>query len=895
MEDFFISYNRADEGWATWVAWQLEEDGHSVIIQAWDFKAGENFVARMQHAATECRRTIAILSSNYLRAEFTLAEWGAAFANDPTGKQGTLLPVRVEEIKAPGLLSAINYIDLVDKYEEDARRILLTSVRRVRAKPASPPPYPGRAVKPEHPGLFPNRGKPKYPGPIPSEKLDGVENSLLRGLRKWVLRWRKRRNPEIGAEAARLHLLKQVRSVCIDGMLGDMEREAGAPFNVKVSVSKESVDAATAAVVETDVCTAFDNADHLLLILGAQGTGKTFKLLELLKELLQRVEHGRERRIPVYLNLSSWGEWADKKRPFSDWVISEVMSAYGLSSRVVVERWVEGEELALLLDGLDEITAGRAETGTAGEENAQKLSVSCRRRCLDEINNYINWSNIWLALSCRKNEYRALGKKLFNRRDEYLATVNELEDAEVIDYLERAGPKLKSLREAVETDPRLRKMAGAPLLLRMMSVAYRDKPGVTASVIVGGGRGGEAARWKDLFEKYVQERRLTTDDPLPKEYSLKSIRDYLGQLADKMEQDKSNIFHVDGLQPSSVWLSPSDRWLYRLLVSLLLFLFVWVLVGLPAGWALGYEWASRPWAGQAVQHLEPIGETIRSFSVENMLRLTLCCGGIVAAGFALFKSWGFGAMCGLAIGLSRTLTVKLGPGDGSIEWLAQGPISIVLGIGVSLLMMHERDHDRDQISPLKRSQLHLRPALIGAGVAAGVGVILGAFLSGILGWKEGLPRGLAFGSALIPVCVLFNGYRNVGVEIKTRANQGIRYSAFTALWTALWSALTGVVCFGGFYWSFLGPQRGVVSAILGLSLSVISLVYGCIPVMQHWSLRTVLYLRGRAPLRLVRFLKAAESLRLLRRIGGGYSFQHESLRKYFLEYHRAKGGREVQG
>src|SRR5262249_8408630 len=34
--DFFVSYAQADRGWAEWIAWQLEQDGYQVLIQAWD-------------------------------------------------------------------------------------------------------------------------------------------------------------------------------------------------------------------------------------------------------------------------------------------------------------------------------------------------------------------------------------------------------------------------------------------------------------------------------------------------------------------------------------------------------------------------------------------------------------------------------------------------------------------------------------------------------------------------------------------------------------------------------------------------------------------------------------------------------------------------------------------
>ena len=33
--DFFVSYTQADRGWAEWIAWQLEEDGYRVLLQAW--------------------------------------------------------------------------------------------------------------------------------------------------------------------------------------------------------------------------------------------------------------------------------------------------------------------------------------------------------------------------------------------------------------------------------------------------------------------------------------------------------------------------------------------------------------------------------------------------------------------------------------------------------------------------------------------------------------------------------------------------------------------------------------------------------------------------------------------------------------------------------------------
>lgn len=64
MKDFFVSYNNADKQWAEWIAWVLEEAGYSVLIQAWDFRPGTNFVLEMQAAAEQTQQTLAVLSED---------------------------------------------------------------------------------------------------------------------------------------------------------------------------------------------------------------------------------------------------------------------------------------------------------------------------------------------------------------------------------------------------------------------------------------------------------------------------------------------------------------------------------------------------------------------------------------------------------------------------------------------------------------------------------------------------------------------------------------------------------------------------------------------------------------------------------------------------------------
>ncbi len=168
-KDFFISYNKADRAWAEWVAWELEEAGYTVVIQAWDFRPGSNFVVEMDRASKQAQRTMGILSPDYVNAMFTQSEWSAAFVTDPTGTIGKLLPVLVRECNPQGLLTTMVHIDLVGVKEAQARKTLLEGVQRGRAKPHVKPKFPGTVKR-----LVANQ--PRFPGLQETQKGDDREN-----------------------------------------------------------------------------------------------------------------------------------------------------------------------------------------------------------------------------------------------------------------------------------------------------------------------------------------------------------------------------------------------------------------------------------------------------------------------------------------------------------------------------------------------------------------------------------------------------------------------------------------------------------------------------------------------------------------------------------------------
>jgi TIR domain len=161
--DFFISYTQTDRAWAEWIAWLLEEDGYRVLLQAWDFVVGGNWLQSMHEGTAKAARTIAVLSEAYLRSVYGQAEWQAAWKQDPDGEQRKLLVFRVENCDRSGLLAGLTGIDIFGVDETQARSRVRSSVAtaiRGRAKPDRPPRFPssGRAVTTQA----------RFPGSLPS-------------------------------------------------------------------------------------------------------------------------------------------------------------------------------------------------------------------------------------------------------------------------------------------------------------------------------------------------------------------------------------------------------------------------------------------------------------------------------------------------------------------------------------------------------------------------------------------------------------------------------------------------------------------------------------------------------------------------------------------------------
>jgi hypothetical protein len=167
--DFFVSYTKADEAWAEWIAWVVEEMGFQAMVQAWDFLPGHHWAQKMDAGVKSCERTIAVLSPDYQKSVYGAAEWQTAWVQDAQGIRRKLLPVRVRDYKVSGLLATVVYIDLFGTDETTACRLLeemLNEASADRAKPGGPPPFPGGQQ---------SRQPPRFPGAAHRDQDEAVD------------------------------------------------------------------------------------------------------------------------------------------------------------------------------------------------------------------------------------------------------------------------------------------------------------------------------------------------------------------------------------------------------------------------------------------------------------------------------------------------------------------------------------------------------------------------------------------------------------------------------------------------------------------------------------------------------------------------------------------------
>jgi eukaryotic-like serine/threonine-protein kinase len=587
---------------------------------------------------------------------------------------------------------------------------------------------------------------------------------------------------------------------------------------------------------DTPISQVFDQMGGRLLILGAPGAGKTTLLLQLAAALLDRAEADPTQPIPVVVNLASW---ARRRQPLAAWLADELAVSYDIPAQKA-RAWVDADELALLLDGLDEVASAH------------------RAACVVAINAWRREHGLVPLVVCsRTQELQALGTALRLEEAVELQPPTDAQITAYLDQLEASGTPLAEVRAALDSDQELRALLRSPLLLHVVALAYQGR---TATALRAPGT--LAQRQGRLWSAYVS--RMFEQRPLePGGYTEQQAVGWLAWLARRLGERDQTEFHLDRLDPG--WLpTQTQQREVRDAVELAAGLLVGLVTGLSFALTEGLDWGW--WAGVISGGLAAL--IVRGAGRQAPVEELHWTRG------ALVVGWGGGLLGGLLGGLSSGDPVGgtqgLGVAYSLVYGLSNGlPFGLLFGLAGRLVGSRTR-----RIAPTRMPRLSLGGLAVGLLGGLMFGVLTGGSYGLVGGVAYGLTYGLAFG-------LIFGMVAGVRAE-RITPNEGIRRAARHAL-------VAGLAVLLAFRLIDLAVGNFLRLGALPLELPaglLVGLVFGGGTWLHHYGVRAGLAHTRAAPWRYGWFLDAMADRLLLRRSGSAYLFVHRLLRDHLAELDR---------
>ncbi len=118
--DVFISYSTQDEAWVRGELLQtLEKAGLRVCIDFRDFRRGAPTISEIERLMDASRRTLVVLTPNYIQSEWTKFETLLLQTFDPANTARRLIPLFKEPCEIPRRIQILTYIDFVNPHSPE--------------------------------------------------------------------------------------------------------------------------------------------------------------------------------------------------------------------------------------------------------------------------------------------------------------------------------------------------------------------------------------------------------------------------------------------------------------------------------------------------------------------------------------------------------------------------------------------------------------------------------------------------------------------------------------------------------------------------------------------------------------------------------------------------------
>ena len=582
-----------------------------------------------------------------------------------------------------------------------------------------------------------------------------------------------------------------------------------------------------------------------LLILGEPGSGKTTTLLELARDLINRIQADLSQPIPVVFNLSSW---EGKKQAIADWLVIELNTKYQVSPKIG-KAWIQAQKLLLLLDGLDEVSRER------------------REDCVDALNEFCQeYGQTEVVVCSRIRDYEALSSNLIFQGAVYLQPLS-LE--QIQEYLKNAGSELAAVRKALESDVKLQEFARSPLILSIISLAYQ---GISIAELPS--RSNYELR-EHLFNAYIDRMFKRSLVNIP--YSQEKVQKWLSWLAKQIVRESDTVFLIEKMQPS--WLDTlTQQWIYRIGTRSIIGLILGIVVGLCLWRIFYYDF--------------------------RLVIYSLISGLVSGLILGINYKYSSGLKAGIISGVIYALIIWLtgwNPDPISNSFMR---ISYLIFIMIFVAMVFGTVFARlsEVINPVNTIEWSWQKSgkysILGMKFGFSMGLLVS--LSGIfyldLVIVISLIYGLVFVIGTSAIFGLIGGFeKGKKLEKSENPNQGIWLSIYNAtllfmIVGIIGSLFIGLMDYGLELLNYPDNNNSLTHILIsilvyivsfGLSASLVGGDSSGLICIQHLSLRLILWWNHYIPWNYARFLDYATQLIFLQKVGGGYIFIHRLLLEHF--------------
>jgi hypothetical protein len=148
--DVFISYSSKDKAWVRGeLLPRLEASGLRVCIDYRDFRPGAPSITEMERAVLTSRKTVLVLTPDYVASAWTEFETLMLQTLDPAARQRRIVPLLKLRVELPLRIGYLSYVDFSDPQDEALAWTRLLNALGAADAPPSTPAAPATPVVPD--------------------------------------------------------------------------------------------------------------------------------------------------------------------------------------------------------------------------------------------------------------------------------------------------------------------------------------------------------------------------------------------------------------------------------------------------------------------------------------------------------------------------------------------------------------------------------------------------------------------------------------------------------------------------------------------------------------------------------------------------------------------------